>query len=110
MKFQIRSHIAFFLLLISLVHVLPIKLLHECKESTENHENHLASIVKGTEILTTLHPECNLCEFQLPPFTQLSSDFSTLTDAFPFQQGITAADPPELFSPAILNLRGPPTA
>lgn len=110
MNFQTRSHIAFFLLLISLVHVLPVKLLHECKESAENQENHLESTVKGTETLTTLHLECNLCEFQLPPFTQLASDFSTLTDAFPFRQGITAVDPPALFSPAILNLRGPPTA
>ncbi len=110
MNFQARSHIAFFLLLISLVHILPVKLLHECKESAENQEILPGSVAKGTEILTTLHLECKLCEFQLPPFTQLTANYSPLITPFVLQQAITAVDPPDLFSPAVLNLRGPPIA
>lgn len=110
MRLRFRAHIAFFLLLTCVVHVFPVKWLHECKESTEETAILLTDLAADMPTLSSLHLKCNLCDFQVPPFIRISSDWRIELPSFSDDFHALLAPAPDL--PLLYGLapRAPPIA
>ena len=109
MRQQFRKHIGCLLLLASMVHVLPMKVLHQCPDAHNPSEIQLTCSEQGIS-LSSLHVKCNLCDFHVPPFIRSLSDFRVATPAtLPcFNVQLTIA--PELPLLRELAPRAPPLA